>query len=61
MNYYSEGKTDYEKHNALLIISKSVRTKIRPILSPNLKGPDPFDNKSFWADLFDTYFPLEDH
>ena len=48
MNYYSEGKTDYEKHNALLIISKSVRTKIRPILSPNLKGPDPFDKKSFW-------------
>ena len=38
-----------KKHNALLIITKSVRAKIRPILSPNLRGPDPFEKKSFWA------------
>ena len=50
MNYYLEGKTDYETHNALLIITKSVHAKIRPILSPNWKVPDPFEKeKCFWA------------
>ena len=49
MNYYLEGKTVYEKHNALLIKTKLVRAKIRPILSPNLKVPDPFEEKSFWV------------
>ena len=44
MNYYLEGKTDYETHNDLLIITKSVHVKIRPILSPNLKVQDPFEN-----------------
>ena len=50
MNYYHESRADYQKHNALLIMSKSVRTKIRPFLCPNLKGPDPFEKKSFWED-----------
>ena len=51
MNYYLEGKTVYEKHNALLIKTKLVRAKIRPILSPNLKVPDPFEEKSFWVHI----------
>ena len=28
-----------------LIITKSVQAKIRPVLSPNLKVPDPFEKK----------------
>ena len=49
MNYYLEAKTEYEKYDALLIVSISVHAKIRPFLSPNLKGPDPFEKKSFWG------------
>ena len=37
-----------EKVYALLINKKLVHAKIRPILSPNLKVPDPFGKKSFW-------------
>ena len=54
MNYCFECKTDYENHNALLIISKSVWAKIRPIFSTNWKGPDPFGKKSFWGFMYYT-------
>ena len=45
MNYYLEGKTDYEQHYALLIIAKMTGAKIRPILGPNLRGPDTLNKK----------------
>ena len=42
MKYYLEGKTDYEKQYALLIMTDLVCEKIIHILGPNLKVADPF-------------------